>query len=113
ARRPAARHESAGRADDRIDHLHRHPDDDPDPGADHEVAGSQAGIAGGTRNWFVGWAKPPDANASRGVPTITRVADPMVGTSLRAFAHPTVRYPTLAARRSDCGGWPKARMKAR
>jgi hypothetical protein len=23
------------------------------------------------------------------------------------------RYPARAARRSDCGGWPKARMKAR
>ena len=48
-RRPAARHESAGRTDDRFRHLHRHPDDDPDPGADHEMAGAQARAAGGTR----------------------------------------------------------------
>ena len=42
ARRPAARHQGAGRAPDRLRHLRRHPDDDPDPGADHAMAGAQA-----------------------------------------------------------------------
>jgi cell volume regulation protein A len=42
ARRAARRHEGAGRAGDRIDHLHRHPDDDPDSGDDDEMAGAQA-----------------------------------------------------------------------
>src|SRR6202171_1454116 len=46
AGRPAAGHESARRADDRIGHLHRHPDDDPDPGADHRMARPQAGAFG-------------------------------------------------------------------
>ena len=27
----------------RLGHLHRHPDDDPDPGADHQMAGRAAG----------------------------------------------------------------------
>src|SRR3954468_56016 len=34
----------------------------------------------------------------------------------RSAPHPKQQhtfYPALAARRSDCGGWPKARMKAR
>src|SRR5712664_112404 len=46
AGRPAAGHEGARRADDRIGHLHRHPDDDPDPGADHRMARPQAGTSG-------------------------------------------------------------------
>jgi beta-N-acetylhexosaminidase len=38
----------------------------------------------------VGWAKPPDANAAGGVPTIpSSHPDTMVGTALRAFARPT------------------------
>src|SRR5882672_3508659 len=44
--RPAAGHEGARRADDRIGHLHRHPDDDPDPGADHRMARPEAGTSG-------------------------------------------------------------------
>jgi hypothetical protein len=48
-----------------------------------------------TARYFVGWAKPPDANASGGVPTIARVADPMVGTSPRAFAHPTACFARI------------------
>ena len=31
---------------DRLGHLHRHPDDDPDPGADHEMAGQAPGLVG-------------------------------------------------------------------
>ena len=42
AGRSAAGHEGAGRPDDRLRHLHRHSDDDPDSGTDHEVAGPQA-----------------------------------------------------------------------
>src|SRR3954447_23105286 len=37
----------------------------------------------------VGGAKRPDANASGGVPTTSCALRGMVGTSLRAFAHPT------------------------
>ncbi len=36
--RSSVRYEGAGRADDRIGHLHRRADDDPDPGADHRMA---------------------------------------------------------------------------
>ncbi len=32
--------QGARRPDDRVGHLHRHPDDDPDPGADHAMAGT-------------------------------------------------------------------------
>ena len=46
AGRAPARHEGAGRADDRLRHLHRHPDDDPDPGADDGMAGAQARAVG-------------------------------------------------------------------
>jgi potassium/hydrogen antiporter len=44
--RPAVGHEGARRPDDRIDHLHRHPDDDPDPGHHHQMARPPARIAG-------------------------------------------------------------------
>ena len=44
--RPAARHQGARRADDRLGHLHRHPDDDPDPGADHAMARAPARASG-------------------------------------------------------------------
>ena len=43
AGRPVARHQGAGRADGRLGHLHCDPDDDPDPGADHAMAGQAAG----------------------------------------------------------------------
>src|SRR5712692_6701852 len=49
SRRPIAWHQGPRRRDDRIDHLHRHPDDHPDPGADQEVAGGETGAAGGVR----------------------------------------------------------------
>jgi hypothetical protein len=42
AGRPAARHEGARRADDRVHYLHCYFDDDPDPGADHRMAGAPA-----------------------------------------------------------------------
>ena len=35
-----------GQPGDRVAHVHRHPDDDPDPGDDDEVAGGEARIAG-------------------------------------------------------------------
>ncbi len=41
--RALAGHEGARSPDDRLSHLHRHPDDDPDPGANHEMAGPAAG----------------------------------------------------------------------
>ncbi len=47
ARRPVARHQGARRASDRFRHLRRHPDDHPDPGADHRVAWPQAPFVGG------------------------------------------------------------------
>ena len=46
AGRPAGRHEGAGREDDRVGDLHRHPDDHPDPGHDDEVARQGPGAAG-------------------------------------------------------------------
>ena len=38
--RTVARHEGAGRSNDCVGHVHRHPDDDPDSGADDKVAGT-------------------------------------------------------------------------
>jgi len=46
ARRHLAWHEGAGSADDRFRHLYRYPDDDPDSGAHHPMAGKEAGAVG-------------------------------------------------------------------
>ena len=46
AGRAAVGHEGPRCSDDRIDHLHHHPDDDPDPGHHHQMARPQARIAG-------------------------------------------------------------------
>ena len=45
-RRPAVGREGPRRADDRVGDVHRHPDDDPDPGADHAMARTPARTAG-------------------------------------------------------------------
>ena len=37
----------------------------------------------------------------------------MAGAQARTYAGELIATPPCAARRSDCGGWPKARMKAR